>query len=195
MVYHNHKLVFIAVPKCMTTSIHRELRTQEEIDNRHGHRHYTFFDLTEEYSNKMLSEYTSFTIVRNPYDRIWSAWKHNFLRQQTIEEPNMIERFQDYIKTDLLLQFKNDDYDRIHFVPQVDFLYLMRRHKLVDHIFKYETFANDWLLFRENHNKKLPEKFVRVNYTAKTDQDPYDNESREIIKKIYEDDFRLFNYL
>ena len=131
MVYHNHKLIFIAVPKCMTTSIHRELRTEEQRDKGHGHRHYTFFDLTEEYSNKMLSEYTSFSIVRNPYDRIWSAWKHNFLRSQTIEEPNMIERFRDYIKTDLLSQFKNDNYDPVHFVPQVDFLYLMRRHKLL----------------------------------------------------------------
>ena len=199
MVYHKYKLVFPAIPKCMTTSIHNMLRNK--IDHAgEGQYHYSVMEMVDTYGNSLLSDYTSFAVVRNPYDRLWSAWKHLSLRDQYVEEDGMVDTFRDFVKTELPLQFANPKKRLDHYMPQVDYIYAMRRHCMVDKILRFENFNDEWesfrLWYRDNTlgDVELPNQVEKSNKSVTIKEDPYDEGSRAIVKKFYKDDFRLLGY-
>lgn len=199
MVYNKYGLVFVAIPKCLTTSIHQTLQTNSD-SHQDGHAHYSVSTLIEMYGNSLLSNYLSFTIVRNPYDRIWSAWKHLSLEDQYIGELDMVDRFRNFVKEELPLQFSEHVRKFDHYKPQVDYIYAMRRHCMVDKIIRFENLNNEWESFRlwyrnnTSGDVELPNSIGISNETVKIKEDPYDDESREIIKRFYKYDFKLLGY-
>ena len=195
MVYHKYKLVFPCIPKCASTTIHNALNSKADHGN-DGHNHYTIPQLINQYSNSLLSDYKSFCVVRNPYNRIWSAWKHLTLKNQMESEDDMVERFRDFIKNDINTHFTK----YIHYKPQVDFIYALRQHCMVDKILRLETLEEDWSEFRiwytmnSNIDTQLPERLDIGNASLHIKEDPYDDVSRSIIRNLYKDDFKLLEY-
>ena len=72
MVSHKHKFVFLHIPKCAGTSIGEKLNSHfDELWTYSGFKiHHD--DLTED----ILKNYFVFTIVRNPWDRLYSQYKY-----------------------------------------------------------------------------------------------------------------------
>jgi|11BtaG_2_1085332.scaffolds.fasta_scaffold04342_3 hypothetical protein len=196
MVYHKYKLVFPCIPKTASTTLHNILRSDIDGGRHGGHQHYTMTDIIKSYGNSVLSGYTSFCVVRNPYDRLWSAWKHLKLKEQTKAEDDMIERFREFIKNELSHDFGK----YIHYKPQVDFMYALRKYCIVDKILRFETLEQDWSEFREWYtlhssiDTQLPSRLDPSNATVSIEEDPYDDASRSIVRSLYKDDFKILKY-
>ena len=71
MISHKHKFIFLHIPKCAGTSIGEKLNSHfDELWTYSGFKiHHD--DLTED----ILKEDFVFTIVRNPWDRLYSQYK------------------------------------------------------------------------------------------------------------------------
>ena len=212
MVYNRYGLVFIAIPKCATTKVH-ELLSSKDLDIEGTHEHVRMVDLEHShecqmtnYNKHTLIRYHAFTIVRNPYDRIWSAWKHLNLKNQTEGEDGMIDKFREFIKTELTTWFGNPDKfgleSNYHFIPQVDWIYSRRRYLIVDTVMRFETLQEDWKSFSEWYSEQTEGRLElpwlsptdKSNATISIDEDPYDDECRRIVKKLYSLDFKLLDY-
>lgn len=77
MINHGRKILFIDICKTAGTAITKTLQQQYPKDRWEGKHHsvpnYTP-RLASKVTNDILDEYSSFTVIRNPYDRMVSLW-------------------------------------------------------------------------------------------------------------------------
>ena len=203
MIYHKYKLVFVPIAKNASTSVHYYLYNKTDHPNNH-HSHATITQLYDLNDSELLSTYYSFAIVRNPYNRLWSAWKHLYMNDQHSEEDGMVSRFHRFVRNDLHKMINSVD-DRIdgywHIKPQSDYITFNRKTILVDKILHLETLHSDWIEFADWYDSLniVPYKMLRNMHVTHTsvqiEDDPYnDSEIKEIVYNIYKNDFELFGY-
>ena len=113
-------------------------------------------------------EYNYFSYTRNPYDRIISAFFYKNPNKTIIEFKNFIKNI--LITYNFSLDFNSDI---IHYYPQYLFV--------CDENFNIKNIKIDKL-----ENCEKPKKYNSQEY--------FDNECIEIINKIYNMDFLLFDY-
>jgi hypothetical protein len=140
---------------------------------------------------------TSFAFVRNPYDRVVSAFfylknggeKNNEDDAIMSKKLTKYNTFKDFVK-DLYL-FQED----IHFIPQYKFITDDIGNILVDHILRYEHMDTQYAQFVQEYTGHMPEVLKKVN-TSKHDHfmNYYDRDTMNIVYSIYNKDFELFKY-
>lgn len=185
-----YKYIFIHIPKTAGISISKTIYD----DNVIGHRS------LKKYKNINLKDYYIFSFVRNPYDRIFSAY--NFLKKGGINDLdrdfndkylNNLSNFEEFV-----LDFLNSKsiYSYIHFIPQYEFLINSDNNfNNVDFIGKFENIEKDFYFIKNklNINKKLKKENIfnlkHLNYN-----DYYTIEMKEKIFNLYKKDFLYFNY-
>ena len=132
--------------------------------------------------------YKKFCVVRNPYEKVISAW--NYL----METMNLNIEFKIY------LEFKDivseNEYWHI-FMPQYENMIDENNNMVIDYIIKFENLEEDLAKVLKNigvdkiiHNKEKVKNKRQYDYYKKY----YDQNSLEIINKLYEKDFELFGY-
>ena len=136
---------------------------------------------------------TYFTIVRDPLERIKSAflWQKYFLRK--IELNLSID---DFIMNNLAINFNKLGWLDNHFYPQVLFLYPGVKYKLFklenNGLFKAKEYIDE-LIFGKISIHSLPHYNATKSYG--NDHDRLLNPiSLRLIRKIYSNDFRLLQY-
>lgn len=140
-------------------------------------------------------DYYKFAFVRNPLDRTLSAYYYNGYDKHT--------SFKNFIKKDLINIYlvnvtKQNHLYNNHFAPQYKFTHF-NGIQYVDFIGKFENFKNDFEFVLNKLNIKYNKEFpimakTKKNIIYKNYIDAYDDETIDIVKKIYEFDFKLFNY-
>ena len=138
----------------------------------------------------------SYAIVRNPYDRLVSAffylqdggeknkWDINSMKKQQKYRNNFIE----FVKN--LSEFMDD----IHYKPQYTFLTDKNNELKVDHILKQESLNNDYMKLQQLYGYS-PVPLNKVNTSKHEDYTHYyDDETRRIVQEVYRKDFELLNY-
>lgn len=144
-----------------------------------------FNSLTEENLDSLFK----FTIVRNPWDRVVSAFMYLQQKSKDYSVDNNIE-FNKFIKEILCLYGTN--YNK-HFGVQYKNVYYNDKC-IVDYIAKLETINNDWI----NISKKIDIKEnvpIIGNSKRQLDYKKYYNQiSIDIISELYKKDIELFNY-
>ena len=135
-----------------------------------------------------LDEYNRFIFVRNPYKRLLSAYQYKF---------NHLKK-EDFFH--LLNSLSNSDFtDKkfIHLMPQFNF------YKVNDIVFKLETFYSEENKIINLFNSEIKfffqylKEHASVTNKAKKKislEEFYDNESLQLVNKIYKKDFLLFEY-
>lgn len=91
------KLLMVHIPKCAGITMNQiiGLNNPKFFGNHYGHHYANFIKnkMKEKYQN-----YTSFCIIRNPWDRLWSSY--NFMKSGSEfirKKNNNLNSFEDYI--------------------------------------------------------------------------------------------------
>tara|TARA_A100001391_G_scaffold49606_2_gene29970 strand:+ start:6985 stop:7632 length:648 start_codon:yes stop_codon:yes gene_type:complete len=213
MISHKHKFIFLHIPKCAGTSIGEKLNSHfDELWTYSGFKiHHD--DLTED----ILKEYFVFTIVRNPWDRLYSQYKFRpWLNCEPFENTvyNLEEKFEaaynksvrnipEHINPKLDTAYNRANwYDEFVHVPsQVEFLNgkyndNMKKISYIDYIGRFEDLDNSWKYICNKLNieySELPHK-NKSEYKELDYRKAYTSETKEFVAKKYSEDIKLFNY-
>ena len=182
MIYSNsNKFMFYHIPKTAGQSLHNVLRKYTVGD--HVNEYYVTRDMTHTavehtWDKYKGSEYFSFAIVRNPYDRMFSLY--NFLKRRRVIKETL-EEFINKMDREPS-QFKLLNYNGV--VP-------------LSFVGKFENLEEDFNFIADKINiteryKNLPKLFKAVNNGNYKEQ--INNELKAIIDEKHHDDFINFNY-
>ncbi|NKF21647.1 sulfotransferase family 2 domain-containing protein [Solimonas marina] len=191
--YAQRGAIFVHVPKCAGTSVARAIFGQDKFAHL-GVREYQLM-----FSPAHFASVYKFTVVRNPWDRLVSAW--HFLRSDhgSPGDRAWVARhlapygdFADFVAYGLA---RPEIRARHHFRPQVSYLRLPGQSTLlIDQICRAETLDRD--LAQVCDALQLPQvSLPRINTSAHRDyRSCYDERTRAIVAQHYRDDIAAFGY-
>ena len=195
MVSHKHKFVFIHIPKTAGTSIWSATKQKvEKITHNIRRKGYRYL---KEYETENID--FSFAFVRNPWDRLVSAFK--YLNAGGVYEGDRVDRekylrnygeaFSPFVKG---LSSNNLIFNQMHFKPQYEWICDDNENILVDFIGKFENLQEDFNVVCDKieiPRQKLPHsnKAKHKHYT-----EYYNDETRQIIAEKYAKDIEYFGY-
>lgn len=210
MISHKHKCIFIHIPKAAGTSVERFLRDIDsdipaKVLRKRGFSH--FF-------NDHLDYYV-FSFVRNPYDRLVSAWKWGQLKFEKEGDLPFYNKeravsFEEYVLLTTDLDYRKDhknlwsEYDEYHTLPQFEFFpQLNGGHYFTDKI--NSDFTCDFIGRFEDLNKDFEKVCEDLNmleyqlphaYNSKTFKvnSSWTDELKDKVYNYYKNDFDLFEY-
>ena len=178
------KFIFIHINKTAGSSVEKALRLPFE--------HKTALEKIDEIGRHNWDQKLTFTIVRNPWDKVVSHYHYRVKTNQTDLGVNTLE-FNEWVKR----AYGNKDsfyYDNPKmFMPQLDWISDENGVILVDEIIHFEKLDTEFtaVLEKIGKRKKLPhvKKSNRSNY-----RDYYNDETIEIVKVWFDPDIKEFNY-
>ncbi|WP_299228475.1 sulfotransferase family 2 domain-containing protein [uncultured Psychroserpens sp.] len=191
-VFDYYRCIFIHIPKAAGISFNMSLFGNYGG----GHRDLKFYE--EKYPKRTFNDYYKFTIVRNPWDRLYSAY--TFLKKGGFdaidkawadEHLNQFNSFEDFV---LNWVTKANVYKKIHFMPQYEFLIDVSGELNMDYIGRFETIETsykdiaaylgiDTVLEKRNITKNKKQYFEQ--YTEKM---------ITIVSDVYQRDIEEFGY-
>lgn len=187
-----YRTIFIHIPKCAGISIEDAL-----FNKKIGHSylwHYQVFD------KERFNKYFKFTFVRNPWDRLVSAYffmkkggRNPFDKKWAEQHLSDINSFQEFVE-----KLNNKNFRRVvlaeqHFRPQYKYVCDYKENILTDFTGRLENIEKDfdYVSKRLGINAKLPHfnKSKKGNY-----KNYYNYRMKQIVANIYKKDIKLFNY-
>ena len=193
MISHELKCIFIHIPKCAGSSINQQLKLDSVGFSGHSPASYH-----SEYKN-----YFSFTFVRNPYDRVVSAYKYF----RKLKEGHR------WYKRNSIISDAANEMDFNEFVNHIpDFMKLMKREEgsfqsgihfqtydyfldfNIDYLARFENIQEDYAYILKK--LQLPRTNLRkVNSTNNSDyRQLYMEDSKRAVYNIYQEDINKYNY-
>ena len=210
MIDHEHKIIFIHIPKCAGSSVEYffnvkpfdwQVPNYEHLtgwcEKRKLHMHHaTPKQLleTELIDEDTWNTYTKFAIVRNPWSRAYSdfVWLNRF---------NYINcTFEEFLlKKGKLSKILNDQshksYRGDHLYPQVDFL-TIDGEMVMDTVIRFEKLKSEFKVFLSANSipdKKLPHDKKSKKYFAHYSHF-YTDPEVDLVENIYNKDIVLLSY-
>ena len=189
--FYESKTIFIHIPKTAGISLVKSIFGDVTLE---GHRSVSYYK--QVFKNR-YSDFFTFTIVRNPWDRLYSSYK--FLQKGgiNIHDKNAFETHLSIYKDfeDFVINGLNEKIiSKItHFIPQHEFICDKNGEIIVDYVGKFENLnkavdkINDILKseFKIEHHNKTNKK----NY-----KDIYTTEMIVKVNQIYQKDIDIFEY-
>lgn len=210
MISHKHKCTFIHIPKAAGTSVERFLRDVDPDIPAKVLRKRGF----SRFLNDHLDYYV-FSFVRNPYDRLVSAWKWGQLKFEKEGDLPFYNKdravsFEEYVLLTTDLDHRKDhqnlwsEYDEYHTLPQFEFFpQLNGGHYFTDKI--NADFTCDFIGRFENLNEDFKKVCEDLNileyqlphaYNSKTfkKNSSWTDGLKDRVYNYYKKDFDLFDY-
>ncbi|HEC1759776.1 TPA: sulfotransferase family 2 domain-containing protein, partial [Campylobacter lari] len=192
--HDKYKCIFIHVPKVAGSSIERVIyQTDRWLVGHVKAGDYVKLDRDK------FESYFSFGFVRNPYDRVVSAY--HYLKNDS-PDPCDIEwgklnirdlEFEEFVLKLQDEEFKQKILAKNHFSFQYEYLCDENMNVLVDFIGRFEQLNSDFKKILNILNRK--DSLVHVNKSKHCDyKDYYNCETYKIIREIYKNDFEIFDY-
>ncbi|WP_215482124.1 sulfotransferase family protein [Campylobacter coli] len=192
--HDKYKCIFIHVPKVAGSSIERVIyETDKWLVGHVKASDYTKFDKDK------FDSYFSFGFVRNPYDRVVSAY--HYLKNDS-PDPCDIKwgrlhinnlTFEEFILSLQDEEFKEEILSKNHFSFQYKYLCDKNMNILVNFIGKFEKLDNDFKKILNILRRK--DSLVHINKSKHLNyRDYYNSQTYKIIREIYRDDFEIFDY-
>ncbi|MGX9418670.1 sulfotransferase family 2 domain-containing protein [Vibrio sp. WJH972] len=196
--FDQNKCIFVHIPKAAGVSVCRGLFHNLAG----GHSNIEQYQVV--FSKQEFDDYFKFTFVRNPWDRLFSAY--NFLKNEGMNDSdrdwaldNISEYscFNDFVKGWLT---DSNIYSSIHFIPQYKFLCLPNSDEInVDFLGFFENIQGDFDVIADqlklNHKPLLKHENKTKSSSQKVDyRDFYTDETRKIVAEVYKKDIEIFGY-
>ena len=189
------KTLFVHIPKTAGIAV------GHAVYGRHTGNHTTIAEYQMTFSKAEFDSMFKFTFVRNPWDRLLSAFL--FLKaggrnegdQQWAEThlgnfPDFEHFVNDWVTTENVMK-------GIHFKPQHQFLTNPHSDEiLVDFVGRFEDLEADWKALRQKIATVAELAEVNVNTAKKGDdyRTHYTDEMAKIVERVYQKDIQLFGY-
>ena len=189
--FYKSKTIFIHIPKTAGVSLVKAIFGDVSFE---GHRSFYFNSIALNIKNE---KYFSFTFVRNPFDRLYSAYK--FLQNGGMNHLDKLvfqthlSEFNDF--EDFILNGLNRKliYKITHLIPQHEYLCDKKGSILVDFVGRFEHLESDILLLSTILSKDI--KLSHHNYNKKLDyREAYTSEMINKVNQIYQKDIDIFKY-
>lgn len=198
---HNLKILFVHIPKCGGTSIENffnmksleSMYSKKDVINENGV-DFSLQHLTPKLlrkhpvSKNVYNEYTTFTVIRNPYERVLSEyfWLHK-LRKIDISicsQSHFLDWFNDFFKV----------IDKDHKLSQCNYVFDEDGTQAVDHILRLENINNDLKFLLKNLDNPPPfSNLPKCNRSKRIDNILSDS-AKKAIADLYKEDFERLNY-
>lgn len=181
--------IFIHIPKTAGTSLY-SLIGYTGI----GHVNYRWYESRD--PNK-FNQYFKFAFVRNPWDRLVSAFfylkkggsnamdKHWAMKN--IDKYSTFEEFViDWVSPENINRY-------FHFIPQYKFIYDQSLYLKVDYVGKFENLNQDFEVVANKLN--IHQSLPYINKSNRKDyQSYYSKKTKEIVAQVYKQDIELLGY-
>ena len=186
-----HCCVFIHIPKAAGTSLTRTL-----FDSPSRHLHYTEYQRT---NPRKFQQYFKFTFVRNPYDRLFSAY--TFLKKGGLNELDRcwaeqnLTSFPDFESFVHGWVTPENIWSWVHFKPQHWWVCDASFNVKVDFVGRFEQMDSDVAIVQDRLSLPVAP-LPKINVTDRSVKDPvaYTAEMRAIVENAYRQDIELFAY-
>ena len=185
-------------PKTASSSLETaltKLHNQKAIKYTHRHGHTLGRNIIRQYNKAQRSNAIILCSVRNPYDRLLSAYQYV---RQFKEEQRDHQSLSFYFTIPSFKQFclsLPHFYERNFFLkPQHEWFLSKKKKMLPTHILRFESLKKDWKHFLLEYNLpiiKLPTIRKTKHHSWKT---YYDKEMLKAVGEFYRKDFKLLNY-
>lgn len=192
--FDEFQAIFIHIPKCAGTSVSRSLFGYSVGS------HHSVADYQLIYPWSAFRSYFKFAIVRNPFDRLVSAF--HYLKQGGGNESDAewvrnhdqhFKGFKSFVKYSLRTP---EILGAMHFRPQIEYVRDFRNEIPIDYIGRYERLGDAFLristqLGSTSELRSLNQNSAR-NHGAF--QDCYEDVTRRIVAEVYAEDIARFGY-
>lgn len=177
---------FVHCPKAAGTSIERTLAAPNQTVGGHS----TAGSMRRKWPSEW-ENYFTFSVVRHPMDRFLSAY--SYLRQEPVHPAHnntllhkldTLDAFLDRLEAEPDLIYK-----MVHMIPQSRFLQGLSGEILVEKVYRFEEMEDAWkdICARLGVVKPLP----HLNASKRVKSE---GKVERLVRKLYEGDFKLFNY-
>lgn len=188
MINHEHKFIFIHIPKTAGTLIGKLLLNDASSYNKKTHATHC-----EEFFMPIYKNYFKFSIVRNPWARLVSLY------YEKTPKYTAGMTFLDYVKEICIKNTKSvllqkDRNALTHSASYLDYWFKDTIDK-IDFIGRFEDIENCWKIISERlccEVSPLPK--IRVGKYNKNYTKYYDNETRLMVAEKYKEDIKYFGY-
>lgn len=188
---NEHHCIFIHIPKAAGTSV---TRTLFGCGSRHVR--YTEYEMA---NPRKFAEYFKFSFVRNPWDRLYSAY--SFLRQGGMGGQDKVwadEHLATYPDFDSFVKgwvTPENIRSWVHFYPQHYFICDDALNLKMDFIGRFEQMNRDVSVVQRQLGLPI-QPLGKINVTNKKKHAPsvYTPETRDIVSRVYARDIELFHY-
>lgn len=184
------RAIFVHTPKAAGTSI--ALSIFGELPY-----HYMAADYLAIFGRSTFEAYFTFTFVRNPWDRLYSAY--TFLSRGGWDDKDKAwaaehlapyRDFADFVRRGLE---RPEVQAFMHFIPQHEFVCDRRGRVLVKHVGYFETIADDFRAICRRIG--VDAELAHTNRSTEADyRGAYDDETRAIVARVYARDIAIFGY-
>lgn len=181
----SRKFIFVHIPKNGGSSLERMLNLGGGI-----------FSIKDFSTVINIDDYYKFTIVRNPFDKMVSAFTYLRSGKQPVDKPyfDIIIKYKDvndFLKN--YLSIDNNLFKIAHFTPQNLWLKINGVNKM-DYVGRLEDYNNSVKTIFTNINVNIN----NITHTNKSNRGDYkgyfNDESIEIMNRLYKDDLNEFGY-
>lgn len=193
MISEEHNCVFIHIAKTGGTSIRKVLGKDDKTS------HATVKEYIEMLGKGKYERMFSFTIVRNPWDKMVSAYTmprgkpENFTADHkaavTMEFNDWLAYIEKQIKEHKMMASHVRSYTN-----QLDMLENHQGNVEVDYIGRFEKLLEDWDYISRFINHKVPLPKLAESRGRKLYQDYYNQEGIQVVARLFEKDLAFFGY-
>lgn len=178
----DHKALWYRVPKVGTRTIDEHLK---EGSTSGGY----IYSSRVGYLPSMYKNFLKFAFVRDPQDRLVSAWKNkvaeaNYFNFEADEYQKM-QKFDEFV---VWLSTQDINQTDEHLLPQ----YKLVDYKNLDFLGRFESFSDDFSVLAKKIG--LPIDQVHHKNSSKKANIEISPATKSLIEEIYRNDFEIFNY-
>ena len=188
--FDEHRCIFIHITKTGGTSIAKSLFGYLPY-------HYSAIDYRVIYGSKLFYSFFKFAFVRNPWDRLYSAYRYlmngGWNEQDKDWTQNNISQYNNFNSFVRDWLCKENIHRHVHFWPQYRFICDKNDQILVNYLGYFETLKNDY--DRISSLLNINNEIGRHNINPGKDYSKaYAADTRDIVARVYSKDIDLFGY-
>lgn len=184
-----HRAVFVHVPKTGGSTIAKTLFGLGSPIHATAH-------AFQRANPSKFSAYFKFAFVRNPWDRLVSAYYfYTQLPERSEHSKGIFQRYSDFGTFVRDFVTPENVLGPLHLRPQHQFVCDVNNRILVDFVGRYETFESDVAEVAKAIRLPLAGPLPKVNATDRPAyRECFDTSTRAIVERVYANDLELFSY-